>query len=122
MSKTILIADDDSMIMQIFSLGLEQNSSDVRIHSASTGESAISAIEAVKPDVLVLDIRMPQGDGFTVLEYLKKQKINLPVVVLTNYRNDDYVAKCRSYGVKDYLVKHEMKIDRIVERVNAYMV
>lgn len=119
MSKTILIADDDAMIMQIFSLGLEQTDSDVRVHSALTGESAISAIKTVKPDILVLDIRMPQGDGFSVLEYLKKEKITLPVVVLTNYRNDDYIARCRSYGVKDYLVKHEMKIDRIVERVSA---
>lgn len=118
MSKTILIADDDSMIMQIFSLNMEQNASDVRLHSASTGESTITAIETIKPDVLVLDIRMPQGDGFTVLDYLKKKKIDLPVVVLTNYRNDDYVTKCRAYGVKDYLVKHETKIDRIVERVN----
>ncbi len=119
MSKTILIADDDAMIMQIFSLGMEQNASDIRIHSATTGESTILAIQSVKPDVLVLDIRMPQGDGFSVLEYLKKEKINMPVVVLTNYRNDDYVTKCRAYGVKDYLIKHEMKIDRIVERVNA---
>lgn len=119
MSKTILIADDDAMIMQIFSLGMEQNSSDVQIHSTSTGESTIIAIKKVKPDVLVLDIRMPQGDGFTVLEYLKKEKMNIPVVILTNYRNDDYVTKCREYGVKDYLVKHEMKIDGIVQRVSA---
>jgi two-component system response regulator YesN len=119
MSKTILIADDDSMIMQIFSLGLEQADADVRVHSATTGNSAIDAIERVKPDVLVLDIRMPQGDGFTVLDYLKKQKSTMPVVILTNYRNDEYITKCKTYGVKEYLVKHEMKIDRIVERVSA---
>jgi two-component system response regulator YesN len=119
MSKTILIADDDAMIMQIFTLGMEQLASDVHIHSSMTGESTISAIESMKPDVLVLDIRMPQGDGFTVLDYLKKQKNNMPVVVLTNYRDDEYVEKCRTYGVKDYLIKHEMKIDRIVERVTA---
>lgn len=118
MSKTILIADDDAMIMQIFSLGMEQNSSDVRIHSSSTGESTIIALESIKPDILVLDIRMPQGDGFSVLDYMKKKKINLPVIVLTNYRNDEYLEKCRAYGVKDYLIKHEMKIDRIVERVS----
>lgn len=119
MSKTILIADDDSMIMQLFSLNMEQSDADVHIHSAMTGESAIAAIEKTKPDVLVLDIRMPQGDGFSVLDYLQKQKSTIPVIILTNYRNDEYVTKCRTYGVKDYLVKHEMKIDRIVERVSA---
>lgn len=119
MQKTILIADDDDMIMQIFSLGMEQNNSDVHIHSSGTGEATIAAIMSVKPDVIVLDIRMPHGDGFSVLDYLRKEKSEIPVVVLTNYRNDEYVEKCRTYGVKDYLVKHEMKIDRIVERVNA---
>lgn len=122
MSKTILIADDDTMIMQIFSLGMEQKASDVHLHSSSTGESTISAIKEMKPDVLVLDIRMPQGDGFTVLDYLKKEKISMPVIILTNYRNDEYLAKCRAYGVKDYLIKHEMKIDRIVERVTECLV
>ncbi len=121
MQKTILIADDDDMIMQIFSLGMEQNNADVHIHSAGTGELTIAAINTIKPDVIVLDIRMPHGDGFSVLDYLRQENSQIPVVVLTNYRNDEYVERCRSYGVKDYLVKHEMKIDRIVERVSACM-
>jgi len=119
MLKKILIADDDAMILQIVSLGMEQRNNDVSVHGATTGEETIAAINAVKPDVVVLDIRMPQGDGFSVLEHLKNQNNTVPVVILTNYRNDDYQAKCRAYGVKDYLIKHEMKMDRIVERVNA---
>lgn len=122
MSKTILIADDDSIIMQIFSLGMEQNNTDVRIHTSDTGLSTIAAIESIKPDIIVLDIRMPHGDGFSVLDYMKEKNIDTPVVILTNYRNDAYLEKSKTYsGVKDYLVKHEMKIDRIVERVNAHM-
>ena len=121
MSKTILIADDDAMIMQIFSLGLEQVNADVHLHSAGTGDSAIDAIKKLKPDLLVLDIRMPQGDGFSVLDYLKTQNSDMPVVILTNYLNDDYMTRCKNYGVKEYMVKHEMKIDRIVERVSACM-
>ncbi|HVW66599.1 MAG TPA: response regulator transcription factor [Candidatus Peribacteraceae bacterium] len=121
MPKTILIADDDPMIMQIVSLGMEQKNSDAVIRSTATGETTITSIEESVPDLIVLDIRMPGGDGFTVLEHLKKNKLSIPVVILTNYRTDAYIEKSRTYGVKDYLVKHELKLDGIISKVSSYL-
>jgi len=119
MSKTILIADDDATIMKLFSLSVDD--ADIAIHSAGSGEETIAMIERSKPDLLVLDIRMPKGDGLSVLEHLKKSNNTVPVVILTNYRNDQYVQTCTHFGVKDYIVKHEHRIDRIIEKVSAYL-
>lgn len=122
MSKTILIADDDSTIVKLFSLDAESRDSDVVIHSSSTGEETIEMLARQKPDVLVLDIRMMKGDGFTVLEYLTKNNIDVPVLILTNYRSDTYIKKSKTYAqVKEYLVKHEMRIDRIIDTVGSYL-
>jgi CheY-like chemotaxis protein len=122
MSKTILVADDDATIMRLFSLDAESRDSDVTIRSCGTGEETIDLVMKQKPDVLVLDIRMPKGDGFTVLEHLKNNKIDIPVVIVTNYRTDEYVKKTKTYGqVKEYIVKHETRIDRIIDTVGSYL-
>ena len=121
MPKTILIADDDPMITQIIGFGMEQSSKDVTVRSTMTGQATIKALEENTPDVLVLDIRMPQGDGFTVLEHLQKTKSTLPVVILTNYKTAEYMEKSQSYGVKEYLVKHELKLDAILKHVGSYL-
>jgi CheY-like chemotaxis protein len=123
MSRTILIADDDSTVMKLFSLNAESSDNDIRIRSSSTGEETIDMLINQMPDVLVLDIRMPKGDGFTVLEYLQKNKIDLPVIIVTNYRTDDYLKKSKTYGqVKEYIVKHETRIDQIIDKVGSYVV
>ena len=122
MAKTILIADDDMTVTKLFNLDTESVEKDVVIHSAGTGQEAISLIEKHKPDVLVLDLRMPQGDGFTVLEHLKKMKMETPVVVLTNYNNPEYRAKSKTFAqVKDYMVKHEVRMDRVISKVTEYL-
>lgn len=121
MSKTILIADDDMTIMKLFSLNMELNESDIHIHTAENGQDAIDYIEREKPSVLVLDIRMPKSDGFAVLEHLKKNGHEIPTVILTNYRNPEYVEKCERYGVHEYLIKHEHRMDSIVEKVTSYL-
>ncbi len=122
MAKTILIADDDSTIVKLFHLDAESKDTDVVIRTSATGEETIEMLKSGKPDVLVLDIRMPKGDGFTVLEHLQKHKIDLPVIILTNYRTDEYLKKSKTYGqVKEYIVKHETRIDRVIATVGSYL-
>lgn len=121
MSKIVLIADDDTMITQLFNLGFEKTNQDVIVRSAATGERAIASMQEEEPHVLILDIRIPKGDGFAVLEHMKERHSQVPVIVLTNYRDDAYEKKCAHYGVKDYIVKHDHKFDKIMERVCEYI-
>lgn len=122
MAKTILIADDDSTIVKLFQLDIEGRNGDVAIHSTDSGEGTISAIDRVKPDVIVLDIRMPRGDGFSVLDYLKENNMDIPVVIVTNYRNEDYVKKSKTFSnVREYIVKHEVRVDRVFQAVSAHL-
>lgn len=122
MAKTILIADDDSTVVKLFHLDMETKNVDIVVRSTDSGESTIEAIEEATPDLVILDIRMPKGDGFSVLDHLKKAKKDIPVVILTNYRSDDYIAKSKRYtNVKEYIVKHETRMDRVIDAVHAHL-
>lgn len=117
----ILLVDDDQTIAKIFSLDCETRSDDIRVSVAENGEQAIASISASQPHVIVLDLRMVKGDGFSVLEHIKKAGLEIPVVVMTNYKNDSYMERCKEYGVKNYMVKHEHTMRRIVDTVQAYL-
>lgn len=119
MSARILIADDDQTICSLFSLDCETRGSDATVSTVASGDEAIVAIERLKPQVLVLDLRMSKGDGFHVLEHLKETGSTIPVVVVTNYKNDAYEQRCKDYGVKRYMIKHEHPMSRIVDTVTA---
>lgn len=119
MSPRILIADDDRTICSLFSLDCESRDLDVYVDGVASGDEAIDAINRMQPQVLVLDLRMSKGDGFHVLEHLKTTGSTIPVVVVTNYKNDEYAKRCKEYGVRDYMIKYEHPMSRIVDTVRS---
>lgn len=119
MASRVLIVDDDHMMPSLFSLDCETRGDDIVVSSASNGTEAIAAIERLRPSVLVLDLRMAGGDGFGVLEHLRATGSTMPVVVLTNYKNESYEARCKEYGVRRYMIKHEHPMRAIVDTVTA---
>lgn len=121
MAKNILVADDDLTMMKLMSIEFENRNLDVIVRGAENGEEAMEAIQRTKPDLLVLDLRMPKADGFAVLERLKQDHADVPVVVLTNYDTADYREKCTMSGVKEFMVKHKMPLQTIFQRVTSYI-
>lgn len=112
--KNILVADDDSLILNLLDVMLAERNGEIEMRRANSGEAVIRAINEKKPDVLVLDIKMYNGDGFSVLDYIQKNDLAIPVVVLTNYRKEKYAERCQILGVKEYIVKAEMQMDWVV--------
>lgn len=121
MSKNILVADDDLTMMKLMSIEFDNRDMDVQVRSAENGEEAIAAINRTKPDLLVLDLRMPKADGFAVLEHMQKQHADVPVVVLTNYDSAAYREKCTVSNVKEFMVKHKMPLQAIFQKVTSYI-
>ncbi len=121
MQKNILVADDDLTMMKLMSIEFDNREMDIVVRSAENGEEAMNAIDRTKPDLVVLDLRMPKADGFAVMEHLKKQNADVPVIVLTNYDTADYREKCTLSGAKEYIVKHKMPLQTIFQRVTSYL-
>lgn len=121
MTKRLLIVDDDAMFVKLLRLDLEQRDIQVDLMTAEDGVQAIEVIEATKPTVLVLDLRLPKADGFSVLEHIQKSKYDFPVIVLTNYNKPEYRERCTTYGVHEYIVKSETKFNQLMGKLQEYV-
>ncbi len=102
---SILIVDDNVVIRQIMKLALEQNGHHVSL--ASDGQEAIELMHAHFFDLILLDIIMPNVNGFQVLEYMAKEPelAAIPVIVISADSQLDSAIRCIELGAEDYLVK-----------------
>lgn len=101
----ILIADDQEMIRQSLLITLG-NEPDFEVTDAvENGEEAISSVRKNKPDVILMDIRMPEMDGLACTELIKEQYPAIKIIILTAFDDDEYVFNALKYGASGYLLK-----------------
>ena len=99
----ILIVDDESLIRMDIRDILESEMHEV-VGEASNGVDAISLCKELKPDVVLMDVKMPKLDGIEAARQIGYNHLS-PVVLLTSYSQQDLVAKARESGVYGYLIK-----------------
>jgi CheY-like chemotaxis protein len=120
--KTIMIAEDDAFIGDIYEVKLKDAGYDVIL--ASNGREAIEKLEAgAKPHIMLLDIVMPDMDGFDVLEAINNREEwkSIPVVLLTNLSQKEDVERGMSLGAKDFLIKSHFTPSEVLAKVQKYM-
>lgn len=114
-SKKILIIEDEkpmanALVLKLNSAGFET----ILVHD---GKTALSVLRESSFDLIILDLVLPQKDGFFVLEELKKMKIATPVVISSNLSQEEDIRRARELGARDYFVKSETTLADVVERV-----
>lgn len=112
MSIRLLIADDHEVVR----LGIKSLLSDTDLEvvgEASGGEEAIAAVRKLHPDVVLLDIRMPDMDGLTALSRLRMDHPLLKILILSTYDNPTYVARAVALGANGYILKSASRNDLI---------
>ncbi len=120
--KRILIVEDDQMLSTMYKTKL-QSEGVYEVLSADNGADGLEIAKEEKPDLIMLDVIMPQLDGFAVLEELKddpKTK-KIPVVLLTNLGTDEDRAKGEKLGAADYLVKASLTPEQVSDKVKKYL-
>jgi two-component system OmpR family response regulator len=113
----ILVVDDDPYIRELVSVFLRK--AGFEIHEASDGVAALSILESVKMDLVVLDIMMPNLDGWELCRELRKQ-YELPVLMLTAKGETAQKIKGFELGADDYVVKPFEPLELVV-RVKALL-
>lgn len=108
MSKVkVLIADDHAMIRDGVKSLIRQNKELIVVGEAQSGKETLEKFEKLKPDLLILDISMPDLNGMEVSREILSQDPSAKIVILSMYDDEDYISRCLEYGVKGYVVKNE---------------
>lgn len=101
----LLIADDHLIIRQGLRLILETENDFELVGEASDGNEALSLCKKLKPDVVLMDLRMPNMDGLTAIEKLRAEQPNIAVVILTTFNEDELMFRGLQAGARSYLLK-----------------
>lgn len=103
----ILIADDHAMVRDGVKNLIRQNKDLVLIGEAVNGNQTLELYESLNPDLLILDISMPDINGMEVSRAILSKNPKANIIILSMYDDEDYISRCLEYGVKGYVVKNE---------------
>lgn len=105
MKIKVLAVDDNAAQVSMIKKYFNGSEKIEVVDAASNGEEAISKIESVDFDIMLLDLIMPKKDGISVLEYMKENDISKNVIVLTSFNEQETISNISEYGVKYYALK-----------------
>lgn len=119
--KRILLVEDDDALANVYLMRLKAENFDTR--RVENGEDALAAAISYKPDLVLLDVMMPKVSGFDVLDILRNtpETANLKIVMLTALSQESDKERADSLGVDDYLVKSQVVIADVIERIKHHL-
>jgi DNA-binding response OmpR family regulator len=118
----ILLVEDDDALANVYITRLQAEGLDVR--RVANGEDALAAALSYHPDLVVLDVMMPKVSGFDVLDILRNtpETANLKIVMLTALSQESDKERARALGVDEYLIKSQVVIADVVERIKQQLI
>ena len=119
--KTILLVEDDDNLANVYETRLQaEGFKTVRVVN---GEDALQSALDVKPALILLDVMMPKVSGFDVLDILRNtpETADVKVIMLTALSQDSDKERANSLGVNDYLIKSQVVIADVVDRIKQHL-
>lgn len=119
-NKKILFVEDEKLICSMYETKLKANGFEVFI--ANSGIDGFKMAIQKKPDFIVLDIILPQLDGFSVLSKLKKNANTkkIPIIILTNLSTEEDRLRSQKLGAIDYLIKADLTPSEVSDKIKHY--
>ncbi|MBU0706776.1 response regulator [Patescibacteria group bacterium] len=120
MSK-ILVVEDEAFLLQALSDKLKKAGHNVE--TAVDGVQGMEKIKSFKPELVFLDLLMPNKDGYAVLEEAKSmdETKDIPIVILSNFGDEKEIKKAKDLGARDYYVKANLKLSELVTKIEDYV-
>ena len=115
------MVEDDNALANVYVMRFQAEGFDVR--RVENGEEALEAARDYQPDIILLDAMMPRVSGFDVLDILRNtpETANFKVIMLTALSQDSDKQRAQMLGVDDYLVKSQVVISDVVDRVRHHL-
>ncbi|MBN1779049.1 MAG: response regulator [Candidatus Buchananbacteria bacterium] len=118
MAKILVIEDDQSLLNNLV---LALNAHQVLV--AKTASEGLEKIKSEKPDLILLDLILPDADGVEVIKKIKadNESKNIPVIVLTNLTDEEKLKAAESSGCSQCFIKADWSIDDLVKKIETYL-
>ncbi len=114
----VLIADDQELIRESLKIVLEARENLMVTEAVDNGQEVIRSIRREKPDVVLMDIRMPKMDGVQCTKIIKENIPDIKIIILTTFDDDEYVYDALKYGASGYLLKG-VSMDGLVNAIET---
>ena len=119
--KKILVAEDDKFLANAYRVKLQREGYEVKV--VYDGNELLKALPEFTPDLIVLDLIMPNKDGFTTLKELKESENykNIPVLVSSNLGQSEDIVKATKLGAEDYMTKTDLTMKDFAKKVKVLL-
>lgn len=116
----ILIADDQELIRESLKITLSTNNEFEVIDTVGSGKEVVESIRRHIPDIILMDVRMPDMDGVQCTKFVKEVYPEIKVIVLTTFDDDEYIFSALKYGASGYLLKG-VSLDELTSAIKTVL-
>lgn len=119
--KTILVIEDEKYLREMITLKLKE--SDYKVLPAESADKALEILKTEKPDLIWTDLLLPGMGGMEFIEKIKSDEAtkNIPAIMVSVSGGPDTIEKAFAVGVKDYIVKSQLTLDRIINKIELFL-
>jgi CheY-like chemotaxis protein len=119
--KKVMIVEDDKFFISLISKKLADNG--LSSVAANDGKTALELVVKESPDIIILDIMLPDMDGFEILKRIKEMPsaMDIPVVFLSNLGSREDIMKGRELGATNFLIKATVTMDEVLQEIVRIM-
>jgi DNA-binding NarL/FixJ family response regulator len=114
----LLLVDDQNIVRKGLKVLLEAQQGFQVVGEAGNGREAIAQVESLQPDVVLMDVRMPEMDGVAATQIICRDYPETRVLVLSTFDEDDYVSRAMQFGAKGYLLK-DSQVEELAQAIRA---
>jgi DNA-binding NarL/FixJ family response regulator len=114
----LLLVDDQNIVRKGLKVLLEAQAGFQVVGEAGNGREAIAQVESLQPDVVLMDVRMPEMDGVAATQVIFNQFPKTRVLVLSTFDDDDYVVRAMQGGARGYLLK-DSQVEELAQAIRA---
>ena len=114
-----MLIDDDDMVRQVLRQQFEQEGV-LAIHEAGDAQTAFDTIDDFAPDMLLLDVQLPDGNGFDICRKLRNRGFDKPILMLTGQDSEDDIVQGLEAGANDYIAK-PMRMGELLARMKTHL-
>lgn len=117
-NKKIMIVEDEKPMLKVLTMKLQNEG--FKIGNASDCDELFQEVKKESFDLIILDLMLPKMSGFEILEKLRKENIQTPVIIASNLSQEEDKKRAMDLGAVDYIVKSDISLMEIVEKIKSF--